>query len=178
MDRNLGAVRVATKSAEPDAYGSLYQWGRLADGHEYRASGTTAANSPGDIPGHGNFITESVSPFDWRDPQNASLWQGEAGINNPCPAGFRLPTDTEWEIEKASWSSNNAAGAFASPLKLVVAGNRSHSNGAVSNAGSYGNYWSGTVFGSSANLLVFNSDIASMYSHRRAYGFSVRCLKD
>ena len=38
MDRNLGAVRVAQSMDDYQAYGWLYQWGRLADGHENRQS--------------------------------------------------------------------------------------------------------------------------------------------
>ncbi|MFZ1451482.1 MAG: hypothetical protein WAT20_02205, partial [Ferruginibacter sp.] len=41
MDRNLGASRVATSSTDDLAYGDLYQWGRLTDGHQNRTSGTT-----------------------------------------------------------------------------------------------------------------------------------------
>ena len=40
MDRNLGASQVATSSDDILAYGDLYQWGRLTDGHEKRGSGT------------------------------------------------------------------------------------------------------------------------------------------
>jgi len=82
MDRNLGAVRVAQSADDYRAYGWLYQWGRLADGHEIR-SNTTETLSSDDVPGHGNFITTSSSPFDWRRPQNNNLWQGESGVNNP-----------------------------------------------------------------------------------------------
>jgi len=96
MDRNLGANRVALGSTDGIAYGSLYQWGRLRDGHESRVSGTTTTLSTTDEPGHSNFIISSSTPFDWIDPQNDNLWQSEAGTNNPCPKGFRLPTITEW----------------------------------------------------------------------------------
>lgn len=40
MDRNLGASRAATSSTDTEAYGDLYQWGRAADGHQKRTSGT------------------------------------------------------------------------------------------------------------------------------------------
>jgi uncharacterized protein (TIGR02145 family) len=178
MDRNLGASRVATSSTDAEAYGDLYQWGRLTDGHEKRTSSTTSTLSSTDTPGHGSFILAPFSPHDWRTPQNNNLWQGVSGINNPCPSGFRLPTGTELDAERASWSSSNAAGAFASLLKLVVAGYRSFGYGTQSGAGSSGGYWSSTVNGSSSRDLIFTSDNAYMSSNYRAYGFSVRCLKD
>ena len=180
MDRNLGASRVATSSTDSEAYGDLYQWGRGTDGHEKRTSSTTSINSSTDDPGHGSFITESSYPYDWRVPQNNNLWQGESGINNPCPAGFRLPTDTELKNERASWSSDNSAGAFASPLRLVAAGSRHLSNGTVYFAGSSGRYWSSTVCGSGSYSrgLGFGSGNVGMGSYGRAYGCCARCLED
>jgi uncharacterized protein (TIGR02145 family) len=178
MDRNLGASRVATSSTDAEAYGDLYQWGRGADGHEKRNSETTSTLSSSDTPGHGKFITVNSGNYDWRSPQNNNLWQGANGINNPCPEGFRIPTAAEWNAERASWSSNNSAGAFASPLKLPVAGLRSNSIGSLYDVGSYGYYWSSTVNGASAQFLSFFSSNALMYSLYRAVGLSVRCLKD
>jgi len=178
MDRNLGASRVAGSPSDSIAYGWLYQWGRPADGHESRTSPTTGTLSIGNVPGHGNFITMSSSPFDWRSSQNDNLWQGVSGVNNPCPAGFRVPTETEWETERDSWSSNDSAGAFASPLKLVVAGYRYPSSGNIGSAGSYGYYWSSTAGGGNANYLFLSSGSAYMSGRYRAYGFCVRCLKD
>ena len=178
MDRNLGASRVATSSTDARAYGDLYQWGRGTDGHEKRNSGTTSTLSNSDTPGHGNFITVSNSPYDWRSPKNNNLWQGVNGTNNPCPSGYRLPTRAEWEAERQSWSSKNAAGAFNSPLKLPVAGGRNFSSGSLGSVGSSGGYWSATVDGPGARLLTFYSSNAYMYNYFRADGSSVRCLKD
>jgi hypothetical protein len=79
MDRNLGASQVATSSIDASAYGDLYQWGRLTDGHEKRTSGTTSTLSSTDDPGHGDFITPGSPPWDWRSPQNDNLWQGVSG---------------------------------------------------------------------------------------------------
>ncbi len=178
MDRNLGASRVAQSSTDTQAYGDLYQWGRGTDGHEKRSSGTTSTLSSSNTPGHGNFILSPNKPYDWRNPQNDNLWQGVNGTNNPCPPGFRLPTEAEWEAERQSWSSNNAAGAFNSPLRLPVAGIRSNSNGSLDDVGSVGFYWPATVDGTFARRLRFDSSTASMFSLFRAYGVSVRCLKD
>ena len=178
MDRNLGASRIAIDSTDAVAYGDLYQWGRAADGHQRRNSATTGTLSTSDTPGHGDFITTNSSPYDWRSPQNDNLWQGLSGINNPCPSGYRLPTAAEWEAERTSWTSNNAAGAYNSPLRLPVAGFRGSSNGALYGVGSYGAYWSSTIDGPNSRFLNFGSSYALMGSYFRAFGFSVRCLKD
>ena len=178
MDRNLGASRAATSMDDEQAYGDLYQWGRAADGHEKRNSGTTSTLSSTDTPGHGDFILAPNSPYDWRSPQNENLWERVNGINNPCPDGYRIPTDAEWEAERQSWSRNDRVGAFESPLKLPVAGSRHFSSGSLSSVGSFGVYWSGSVSGAYSRFLFFGSSNAGVYSDVRAKGFSVRCLKD
>ncbi len=179
MDRNLGASQVATSSTDSDSYGDYYQWGRAADGHESKTSNKTSTLATSDTPGHGNFIKiTSSSPFDWRNPQNDNLWQGVSGINNPCPSDYRLPTEAEWLAERASWSSNNAAGAFASPLKLPVAGRRTYYDASLIHEGTHGLYWSSTVNGTYSRSLFFSSSSASMSNSNRAYGYSVRSLKD
>lgn len=179
MDRNLGATQFAANSTDTLAYGDLYQWGRLKDGHESRNSAALlSVLSKDNSPLNGDFITNTVSPYDWRSPQNDNLWQGLNGENNICPPGYRLPTEAEWQAEIATWSSNNAAGAFASVLKLPLAGARSHSSGSLLDVGNGGNYWSSTVSGSSARVLYFDSSGAFMNTNRRALGLSVRLIKD
>ncbi len=183
MDRNLGATQVATSSTDAAAYGDLYQWGRASEGHEIRTSGTTSTNATTAVPDAGNiwdglFITETSSPFDWLTPLDNTLWQVETGTNNPCPRSFRLPTETEWEAERQSWSSNDAAGAFGSVLKLTVGGYRHRSDGSLNYVDSDGYYWSATADGDNARRLTFNSSNADIISNTRALGFSVRCIKD
>lgn len=194
LNNNLGAdyanvnkavfnpTQQATVSGDANAYGSLYQWGRLTDGHELinrttntPVNGTTTTRSIGDQPVNNRFI---IGSSDWRTTLNNALWQGESGTNNPCPAGYRIPTEAEWQAEDNAFSPNNAAGAFASPLKLPMAGYRRFSNGSLYSVGSIGDYWSSTVRGSYARRLFFNSSNANMTTSTRAYGFSVRCLKD
>ena len=176
MDRNLGASQVATSSTDAAAYGDLYQWGRAADGHQIRTSGTTSTLSTTDAPGHANFILASS---DWRSPLNTNLWQGENGVNNPCPSGFRIPTEAEFNAEKATWSSQYSAGAYASPLKFTAAGLREGSNGSLDSVGSHGDYWSSSVGGIYSRTLVFSSGwVADINSYNRANGHSVRCIKN
>ncbi|WP_446010811.1 hypothetical protein [Candidatus Electrothrix sp.] len=182
MDRNLGASRVAKNLIDDEAYGDLYQWGRLADGHEKLTSGVTTNLSMGDIPGHSNFIKAPSDPYDWRSTKNDNLWQSMNEINNPCPDGFRLPTSAEFQTEINSWSSKDPAGAFASPLKLVLAGYRNYSSGSIDSQGSYGYYWTSTVDNSFAKNLLLGDDFISsgayINSYRRAAGYSVRCIKN
>jgi hypothetical protein len=179
MDRNLGASQVATSSTDAAAYGDLYQWGRRSDGHQCRNSATTTTTlSSVDQPAHGNFIKAPNSPYDWRSPQNTNLWQGVNGVNNPCPIGFRLPTETEVNSERLSWGSNNSLGAFSSNRKLVVAGDRVDSDGTLLNVGSLGRYWSGTINGTNSRYLGFSNTFSGIDNGLRARGHSVRCIKN
>jgi hypothetical protein len=177
MDRNLGASRVATSPTDTESYGDLYQWGRGNDGHQCRNSATTATLSSVDYPGHGKFIITSSSPNDWRSQQNMNLWQSVNGVNNPCPGIYYIPTEHELNAERLSWSGNNAAGAFASPLKLPMAGFRLSINGSLGFVCTYGHYWSSTVSSSDSFHLSFSSSDAGMNASGRANGFSVRCLE-
>jgi len=179
MDRNLGASQVATSSTDANSYGDLYQWGRGSDGHQCRTSATTSTLSSSDQPGHGDFILPSSSLYDWRSPQNTNLWQGVNGVNNPCPSLYRLPTEAEMNAEVSSWSSNNAAGAFASPLKLPMAGGRNYITGSIYDVGSLGVYWSSTVSGTNShNLYFYSSGAGGGGLGGHTFGLSVRCLKD
>jgi uncharacterized protein (TIGR02145 family) len=182
MDRNLGATQVATSSTNTASYGDLYQWGRGTDGHQIRTSATTATLSSADQPGNGDFIlidNNADEPvYDWRSGQNANLWQGVNGVNNPCPSGYRLPTDAEWDTERLSWSSQNAAGAFASPLKLPMAGYRYY-DGVPGAVGTLGFYWSSSSASSDLSIfLEFNVSGVYVSAYGIAAGASVRCIKD
>ncbi len=175
MDRNLGASQVANSSTDVSAYGDLFQWGRFADGHQCRNSGTSAILSMTDTPVNGLFITSSG---DWRSIQNDNLWQGEMGINNPCPNGYRLPSSSELDAERLSWTSNSDTGAFSSPLKLTLGGRRYFNNGALDEEGWIGYYWSSSVSGDRSILLYLHYNNASLYTNSRVYGYSVRCIQD
>jgi len=179
MDRNLGATQVATNISDVNAYGDLYQWGRGADGHEKRTSSTTNVLSNNVRPDHGKFIISSTS--NWLSSNNVNLWQGESGVNNPCPNGFRVPTQDEWNIEINSWGGNTAAIAFASPLKLTLTGGRNGGDGSVGATGQYGHYWTSTSFGGYPTWEVsfqLNGDPVQVADNDPSSGFSVRCIKD
>lgn len=177
MDRNLGASRVATSSTDASAYGDLYQWGRKPDGHQCRNSTTTSTKSSSAQPNHSDFI---IGGDYWLNTNNNNLWQGSSGgVNSPCPAGYRLPTYAEIDAERLSWGSNDKAGAFGSPLKLTVGGYRnSYGIGNLVDVGSNGYYWTSYSTGANwANDLVVTS-ASTMGNQRKAFGHSVRCIKN
>jgi uncharacterized protein (TIGR02145 family) len=182
MDRNLGASRAAQSSDDSLAYGDLYQWGRGADGHQCRNSSTTTTLSSTDQPGNSSLILPQYFPYDWRVLQNDNLWQGVNGVNNPCPSGYRIPTETELNNERLSWvqapisSTNTSAGAFASPLKLPLSGSRDYST--LFDVGTNGHYWSSTVSSTNSRFLGFGSSSTDMKPSHRANGLTVRCIKD
>lgn len=178
MDRNLGASQVATSSTDAAAYGDLYQWGRFADGHQCRNSATVYTLSNMDQPGHGYFILSTVLPWDWRSPQNNNLWQGVNGINNPCPSGYRVPTESEWNAEISSWVGLNAMGAFGSPLKIPLSGFRHFIDASFVGVGDYGIYWSSTINDFYGSYLHFDNNNAFVYIYYRQGGLSIRCIKD
>ncbi|MCP3869967.1 MAG: hypothetical protein GY703_18110, partial [Gammaproteobacteria bacterium] len=197
LDRNLGASQVATAYNDYNAYGDLYQWGRATEGHEaitWTSSGgsngleqgnETSTNATTAVPGGGSnawdgqFIREGNPPYDWLTPQDNTLWEGVNGTNNPCPAGYRLPTQSEFEVELGSWTSipNTYADAYASPLKLPVAGARYFSNGTLVDTGDEGFYWTSTDV-THARCLYFDDVDARICGRHRGYGFPVRCIKD
>lgn len=187
MDRNLGASRVALSYNDYQAYGGLYQWGRGNDGHASitwtsattgtPVNGTTTTLSTTDTPGNNLFIaaTHGSPPFDWRSPQNNMRWQGVTGINNPCPGGYRLPTDLEFSNEMKAYNMTNPATAYGSALKMVFASYRDEYSGQVGAASSDGYYWNSTVINGGGGCLHFGNntnflDIAS--------GASVRCIQN
>ena len=175
MDRNLGATQIATSFDDVNAYGDLYQWGRNTDGHQIRTSSTTSILSTTNFPNHSDFI---LANSDWLTVSDDNLWQGVNGINNPCPLGFRLPTEAELEAERLSWTSNDAAGAFASPLKLTIGGARSRMSGAIGNVGTFVGYRTSDLNGLQSRMLGISLTTSLMGDRDRADGNCVRCIQD
>jgi hypothetical protein len=195
MDRNLGASRVAISKTDYAAYGCLYQWGRGNDGHQNITwesattgtpiNGSTITLSTTDRPANNLFIIVPTNPYDWRATANNNLWNGAnraASPNTPCPTGFRVPTDAELTAEFTAYSITGTGAddlAFASPHKFVLAGYRNDEDAVLYNIGTDGNLWSSTLNGNFARGSDFYaSGSNSNNNNSRAYGFSVRCLKN
>ena len=181
LDRNLGASQVCTALDDTSCYGDYYQWGRDADGHQVSTSTTTSTQATGITDVGTDFITLS-SDWTTADGDGASRtvnWSATDG-SSICPVGYRVPTIDELTAETtlASTAVTNNTDAFNNFLKLPSAGRRNFLNGSVVFQGSNGIMWSSSVSGSLSNFLFFNSSNAYTYYYYRAYGFSVRCVKD
>lgn len=178
MDRNLGASRVAISSTDMQSYGDLYQWGRFSDGHQCRTSGITDVLSNSDNPGHGSYIINNISPYDWRSPQNNSLWQIPVNTNNPCPIGYRVPSVEEFNEEVATWTGSGANAAYNSVLKLPLAGGRNTANGNLHDTNNVGYYWTKDPETNESQLLFFYQNTMQISPFNRGFGASVRCIKE
>ena len=162
---NLGATAFPTSMTHTEAYGSLYQWGRLKDGHENPSSEGIGSTNGNDQPNNGGkFINLTY----WTG--NFGLWQGVSGTNNPCPSGFRLPTQQEFTNEISSLYVLN-----------LTYGGRRYPNGASQQyAGDRGCYWTSSVVNGDkpVSLNIRNGVTTSIGNDFNGVGMSVRCIKD
>ncbi len=165
------------------AYGSLFQWGRKPDGHELvtaltiiSATLTPVVSGLSDNPTSASLIQVTASPYDWRATPSDNLWNGEVAVNNPCPAGYRLPTDPEISnyISKASITS--AATAANSILKISLAGRRWGQNGSGFDFGTDFTLWTSTP--SNPGASAYNLSIHRTAAYDRANAYTVRCIKN
>ena len=219
---NLSPTQQAAASPASN-HGWLFQWGRTADGHQVRTSplsSTTTAlgganlNAATGQPA-GAFVGQFVrSSGDWRTPALNTLWNSGTvsapvkTMNDPCPAGWRVPTDTElqaiigttsvtitqnWQVRgqnEVRWIPATAGGtsgilirpagvgATDATLFLPAAGWRNRDNGALNLVGTFGYYWGSNVSGTTARLLWFVSGSVDVGNGVRANGFSVRCVAE
>ena len=181
-------------------YGAFFQWGRKGDGHEQRispiASGPiTVFDANGQPTGTntGRFITNGIPPWDWRTPQQNTLWNSGTEsnpiktVNDPCTQGWRMPTETELtslgnapSTWTTNWNGTGVAGRIfgttPNTLFLPAAGYRSGSDGGLNLVGTNGYYWSSTVYRTSARGLNFFSGNVGVYDYALACGRSVRCV--
>jgi uncharacterized protein (TIGR02145 family) len=107
------------------------------------------------------------------------LWQELSGTNNPWPTGWRIPTIAELTTEYGSWGNQNSNGAFDSPLKLTIAGYRNGTDGAVTEPGTNGYYWSSDGFYLNylnSYYVNFNNESITNTGGTRSSGYSVRCI--
>ena len=179
MCYNLGAANTSADPFTPswEINGGYWQWGRSAEA----AEGPTATD-----PKNG-----SVAGWNTTNAPNGSWTDGSKTANDPCPAGYRVPTKAQWDDVLANnirtsvgtfsdSATNYGAGVkFGDQLMLPAAGYRFPGNGTLFHRGSNGYYWSSTEASSNASGLNFNSISATTnLTYFRNRAFSVRCIAE
>lgn len=135
------------------------------------------------------MIIEKVIHLDWCDtdlkatPNGVDIWEQDghyyftwdSAMREAEAQGLRLPTKEEWEESlEIIWKDQ-----LFDFLKLNFAGYRGYSNGQYYGQGSYGYFWSSTPDGTSAYYTTFYSGGGyPATGNGRAFGFSVRCIKN
>lgn len=185
---NYSPTQQATSYDDHHAYGSLFQWGRFSDGHElinYTSSttgtpvnGITTSNALTDTPGHSLFINGSTDPFDWRFPKNDNLWQGESGVNNPCPVGYRLPTEVELTTLLFVENIEDGPTAASSSLAFTAFGGIRENNGIMKDIDNESRYWTSSHGGDRPDDIRITFTGTNSSSHDRANSYSIRCIKN
>jgi uncharacterized protein (TIGR02145 family) len=189
MDRNLGATQVATGVNDVASYGDLYQWGRAKDGGQLRTAPQVATKLT-DI---SSRSTNSISAQPWTsqanwNSQTGGVWDvkpwnnTDGGVNNPCPTGFRVPSDSEWTAELNGMTGAGLAttttGVFNSFLKIPQAGviEGSGFSGTVITTKSV--YWTtDRLDGYSSREIRFSpSQNAERNANWYSFRYSVRCI--
>jgi len=156
-----------TFAANPQDAGMFYQWNS--------AIGWSATDPMVDSNGSTVWLDSWVG-------NGATSWES---ANDPCPAGWRMPTSDEFNTlanAGSEWTTTPAPGRiFGSGSNIVffpATGYRSFSSGALSNVGSNGYYWSAAPPSApyGYGLYFSNGPGDSSTNGSRAYGFTVRCV--
>ncbi|RMZ58383.1 hypothetical protein D1632_12220 [Chryseobacterium nematophagum] len=177
----------ADTSLDPDIpvkaiNGNYYQWGRI--------DVVADPDTPSGVIGGWN--TTAAPNLSWNS-SGSELAPSKNAANDPCPAGFRVPTRSEWNtvlnnttrttVGVLGGSPTNFGAAWvytcgSNKLTLPAAGNRSYDNGALAERGNYGYYHTSTESGSTAFYYLDTSVNTVVVNNFRSYGFSVRCISE
>ena len=96
-----------TAKVLPKSYGMAYQWGRKDPMHLFAVAGTEltlaeeAALTTEYSIQHPTEIAKGGSDSNWNVETITTLWnnEGEKGLYDPCPVGYRVPAyDTEYQL--------------------------------------------------------------------------------
>ena len=100
--------------------------------------------------------------------------------NTACPSGWHLPTDAEFTTLTNTTGNSKEALISAGWFNNLFAGYR-NTDGSFGNLGSRTSFWSSSASSSSNawdRYLGTSYSTVTRSSYTKAYGFSVRCLRD
>jgi len=172
-------------SSNCPVYGGLYQWGETVQ--YLNGASNTADWSPAPT---GNV--QGICPAGWHIPTHNEYTALERAIctSGSCLADFLLDIiTTGWrgtdeggklkEIGTSHWISPNTGAIDSYNFTALPAGDRL-TNGSFFSQGAGAGFWSSSISGTDAWDRILDNSLATVHRghYDRAYGFSVRCLKD
>jgi uncharacterized protein (TIGR02145 family) len=139
--------------------------------------------------------------YTWAAVMNGAIGSSSnpSGVQGVCPAGWHVPSDTEWtqlidylggesvaggkmkETGTIHWLTPNTEATNESGFSGLAGGMRTSSGGFSGTGSYYGYWWSSTESSSSrasARSLYYSSTNIPSSSSSKNMGFSVRCLRD
>ena len=168
-------------ASSPSDYGSYFAWGETSPKSEYTWSNLKYCNdTTGD-----SFSKYNQDQAGTKD-NKTTLELGDDAARSNWGGSWRMPTISEFQELKDNctwtWTTQNGKNGYkvvsksnGNSIFLPAAGYRYGTS--LSNAGSYGYYWSGSLGESlsyGARGLYFDSDYHGTRNSRRRYGRSVR----
>ncbi|MEY3367218.1 MAG: hypothetical protein RI973_373 [Bacteroidota bacterium] len=194
MCHNLAAANTAADPSQPswEIIGGYWQWGRKGPDPSVWLNTNDANYVHGPTgPGAGEANDGSVSPWSTTLASSTAWTDQSKTANDPCPAGYRIPTSTQMEGVRSnnpqssvgSWTSgpiNYSSGRFFGPgLFLPASGYRLSSNGSVFDRGKIGYYWTSTSVSSDvAWMLAVNETSSSSATPLRRFAGTLRCISE
>ena len=163
ITRNLGASNQASSSTDATEAAAGWYW-QFNRKQGYKYDGTT--RTPGTT-----WITFIDENSNWTP------------ANDPCAillgTGWRIPTSMEWSLVISNGGWNNWNDTYSSILKLHGTNCLYYNLGTYFYLTQYGFYWSTSQYQTNRGWSLYFSGVASnISSYEKAYGFSIRCLRD
>ncbi len=173
MDHNLSSANTAADPFTPswEIIGGYWQWGRKGPDPTQWLDTNTASFAHGPTgSGGGDANDAAIGGWDQSEAPDGAWADASKTAEDPCPAGFRVPTKGQWDAVVAhntltdvgTWSdsaTNYSSGKSIGPkLFLPAAGYRVYTDGTLVGRGDGGGYWSSAEQDSfNAWYLVFGS---------------------
>ena len=190
VDGDFTASATVTVSELSTALGGV-----VINGITWATRNVDALGTFADYPQDAGMFFQWNRPDAWAATGTVTGWNSDVpegteweSANNPCPTGWRVPTQQELQSLNSAgsvWITFNEVngrvfGTAPNQIFLPAAGARSATS-ALGNVGTLGRYWSSTPFATTtATSLLFDSAGSSsdMDPGNRAQGFSVRCVAE